>query len=59
MTADEKARKLAVPTFRQIHDDFGGMISLGDIACIVGQRMHDMLMEMHEWTLSTEESNKG
>lgn len=53
MTADEKARKLSIPTFRQIHDDLGGIICMGDIAAIVGQRMYDMLIEMHEWTLST------
>jgi hypothetical protein len=52
MTADEKARKLCVPMFAEIHRDLGGIISMGDIACIIGQRMHYACMEMHEWSLA-------
>jgi hypothetical protein len=51
MNADEKARKICIPLFREIHSDLGGTIPMGDIASIIGSRMHDACMEMHEWTL--------
>jgi hypothetical protein len=51
MTADEKARKLCVPLFAEIHRDIAGLLSMGDIAAIIGQRMHDVCIEMHNWTL--------
>jgi hypothetical protein len=51
MNADEKARKICVPLYRDIHNDLGGTLSMGDIAAIIGQRMHDVCIEMHNWTL--------
>jgi hypothetical protein len=51
MTADEKARKICVPLYAQIHQDVGRILSMGDIAAIIGQRMHDACIEMHQWTI--------
>lgn len=51
MNADEQARKICVPLYRDIHNDLGGTISMGDIAAIIGNRMHDACIEMHNWTL--------
>jgi hypothetical protein len=58
MDVDQKARQLAVPTFQQIADDFGGLVTVGDVAAIVGQRMHEMLLEMHRWTLDQAGASK-
>jgi hypothetical protein len=51
MTANEKARKLCVPLYAEIHRDLGGIITMGDIASIIGNRMNDVCMDMHQWTL--------
>lgn len=51
MNSDEKARKICIPLYRDIHDDLCGTISMGDIAAIIGNRMYDACIEMHNWTL--------
>jgi hypothetical protein len=50
MIASEKVRKICVPMFAEIHHDLGGIISMGDVAAIIAQRMQDACMEMYEWT---------
>jgi len=49
MTVDEKIRALINPKLREIHENIGGTLSMGDLAVYVGQPMQDIMTELADW----------
>lgn len=49
MNTNEKIRALINPRLREIHADTNGLMSMGDLAVYVGQRMSDAMEELAQF----------
>jgi len=54
MTTSEKIRALINPRLREIHADTNGLVSMGDLAVYVGQRMSDAMEELAQFITEQE-----
>lgn len=54
MKTDEKIRSLINPRLREIHQNIGGVLSMGDLAVYVGQTMQDAMTELVDFVQQEE-----
>lgn len=54
MKAEEKIRALINPRLREIHQNIGGVLSMGDLAVYFGQPMQDAMTELVEFMEASE-----